>query len=99
MEKKSKKRTKKLKSNNQQWRFIIKVREGESGFADNDEYISKWFISFEKCFVAYIKFNPEKHFKYLRFINQEIIQYKSNNEIYNNEANDGKIYYNKDKIE
>ena len=47
------------------WRYSVTVWEGKPGFADNDWYESKWFNTFEKCYVEYIKFDPSKHFPYL----------------------------------
>lgn len=81
-----------------QYRFIIKVRAGQAGFADDEEYESSWFDSFEKCYNEYITFNPSKSFSYLRHVQKEIIQYKVKNIIHDNEAKGGLVFYNEGKI-
>jgi hypothetical protein len=50
------------------WYYKINVREGESGFADDDEYKSNNFNNFEECLVSYVNFNPSKYWKNLRII-------------------------------
>lgn len=76
------------------YRFIFKVRCGRNGFADDEEYKSDWYENFEKCYNAYLLFNPTKNFKFLRHIQEEIIQYKKNNITHDNECRDGMIFYN-----
>ena len=80
------------------WQFIITVREGKPGFADNDEYESEWYDNFEDCYVHYLRFNPEKYWPYLRS-STEIIRYKNKNSIHDNSVDKGLIYYDPEIIE
>ena len=50
------------------WQFDICVREGAPGWADDDEYTSTWYKSFEECYKAYVDFNPCNWWKKLRYI-------------------------------
>jgi hypothetical protein len=78
------------------WYYQIKAREGRDGFADDVEYKSDIFDSFEKCFVSYINFKPSKRWNNLRHIQSENIIY---NNTYITKANDGMLYYDDPEIE
>ena len=81
------------------WYYQIEAREGTSGFADDVEYKSDMFDSFERCFVSYIKFKPSKHWNNLRHIQSEIIIYVNNDITHITKANDGMLYYDDPEIE
>lgn len=48
--------------------FKVDVREGARGFADDDEYISKSYRSFEEVYEALFYFEPHRHWRYLRYV-------------------------------
>ena len=54
------------------------MREGAPGFADDEEYISNKFYSFERCYKEYVKFNPHRHWVYLRSVQNEYFIYENN---------------------
>lgn len=76
------------------WKFIFKVRAGQPGFADDEEYESKWFTSFKECFFSYLEFNPNEYFSDLRLIQKELIIYNNSDLIIENRASSGVIFYN-----
>ena len=70
------------------WYYKLEVREGCAGWADDNEYTSNNFDSFEECFRSYINFNPYEHWKHLRSIQTEYIVYvkdgaETKNKIFN----------------
>lgn len=81
------------------WYFKFYVREGQPGCADDDTYTSNVYDSFEKCFRDYIKFNPNKQWRYLRNLSREEFIYANNGIEHINKASDGLIYYDNSELE
>lgn len=75
------------------WYYKINAREGDRGFADDVEFKSKNFDSFEECFKSYIIFNPAKHWRYFRYIQSEDFVYINNNVEHVNKAREGMLFY------
>jgi hypothetical protein len=48
--------------------FIVNVREGDRGFADDDSYRSSNFDTLEACTRAYYDFKPELRWRHLRCV-------------------------------
>jgi hypothetical protein len=79
--------------------FRYDVREGPPGFADNDFYQSDNYSNFEMCFRKYLKFNPRKHWNYLRNCSEYFVYIDENNCIHKNRSDDGVIYYSDCEID
>jgi hypothetical protein len=83
---------------NKFWYYQIIVSEGCAGYANDDEYKSDKFDTFEKCFISYVNFNPSNHWINLRWIQNENFIYV-NDDIENvNTAKEGLIYYDNPEI-
>ena len=80
------------------WHFVIEVREGAPGWADDDTYQSRNFDSFDDCYIEYINFSPAKHWEHLRRVHNEYIVYKCGEDTTNNKAILGAIYYRTNQI-
>lgn len=80
------------------WYFVIGVREGLPGCADDDTYQSANFKSFEDCYRRYINFSPAKYWKYLRGVRDEYIVYQHDDVTTKNRAHFGMVYYIPDQI-
>ena len=80
------------------WQFEICVREGAPGWADDDEYTSEWYDSFESCFMAYVNFNPYTWWNNLRYVQREVIRYKNKDMCTTNTVHGGRLCYNKNTI-
>jgi hypothetical protein len=62
----------------QSWKYLIEARVGAPGYADDDQYESDEFIDFYKMFDSYLNFNPEKHFRHLRSVQDVYLIYNNN---------------------
>ena len=80
------------------WYFIIDVREGLPGCADNDTYQSEKYDSFEECYREYITFSPPNHWYHLRNSLHEYIINQSGEQTRKNIAYRGLVNYRADKI-
>ena len=81
------------------WYYHIEVREGAPGFADDEEYKSQKFKSFEDCFESYVYFQPSNHWSNLRRVQRESLIYFDGNKIYINLAKEGMLHYDNSEIE
>ena len=80
------------------WYFVVNVREGAPGWADDDTYQSEKYTSFEDCYRKYIKFSPARYWTHLRHINSECIVFQCGDKINKNTACDGVICYTSGKM-
>ena len=53
--------------------FEIEVREGPSGFADDDSYTSQSYNNFDDCYEAMKAFNPQIRWPHFRCIKSVFI--------------------------
>ena len=75
------------------WYFVIEVREGAPGWADDDTYQSVNFDTFDDCYKKYLQFSPAKYWKHLRCVRNEYIVYQCGDVTTKNRAICGRIYY------
>jgi hypothetical protein len=80
------------------WHFVVEVREGAPGWADDETYQSPNFDSFEECYEKYLQFSPAKYWRYLRGVYNEYIIYQSGDDTIKNRAICGKVYYRTNHI-
>lgn len=81
------------------WYYQIHAREGESGFAEDVEYRSNHFDSFEECFKSYVRFKPENYWRNLRRVGKEMFVYVKDDITHITEARGGMLYYEDSEIE
>lgn len=61
------------------YRYIVNVREGAPGFADDDFHQSGYYDSFQSCLEKLKKFDPKKHWNHLRYVeSKNILEYQDN---------------------
>ena len=86
-------------NNNRTWYYIIEVREGAPGFADDEKYVSNKFKSFAECYKSYSSFVPGRYWRNLRRIQNEQFIFENNGVVHKNQACNTQIYYISEKIE
>ena len=48
--------------------FEVTVREGQRGFADDDEYESMLYETFAEAYRALVNFKPHRFWRFLRYV-------------------------------
>lgn len=81
------------------WYYQINVREGNTGFADDAQYKSQNFNSFEECFKSYVNFKPLQYWTNLRHIQKEIFVFVNDDITHINIARNGILHYDDSEIE
>ena len=67
--------------NKVKYKYVVYVREGEPGFADDDDYKSYEYDDFMSCFISLCEFRPENHWPYLRYYKYSTIE-NSNGDVF-----------------
>ena len=52
------------------YHFEVTVREGQRGFADDDEYMSIPYGTFGEAYKALVSFKPHRYWRFLRYISE-----------------------------